>query len=332
MKIAFACNIIEPTGGDHILYHHVIGLRQLGHIVDIYACGWHDQYPEGRDFSNEKVNILGDDLPSDMFNKYDILVVNGLFGAKKLMPVSHPNKVWFLQNFDPWVFGYEVGKCSDIDNVYNHYNQYISYSHDLEKIVKNYYLDKKFVICSNGIEYSKFKTFQSVHKSNVKKVFFMSAYYGKLKGVYLANDIFAELRKRNIVTVEINVVNGPLPNSDEYYVSPSFEDKCRIMSECQVCLHASIFETWGLVPMESMAVGTPVVGTDSKGISEYANSSNFILFQERDVKLISDAIENLLMDSVRYERLRLGGIDTASLYDWNNVIYDIEESYKKFLL
>ena len=328
MKIAFISNLVEPTGGDRILYHHVTGLRNRGHKIDAYFSGWIESYKDNMEGWNsfdagEIIEYKPNKLNKHDFTKYDVIVGNGLHGASMVLQINHPNKVWFCQNFDPYVFG----PSREIDDIYRGFDKYLMYCHDLKKIIEHYYGKKRVTFCNNGLEYKKFKPFQKQGLRNSKRVCFMVAYYRVYKGIQFANEIFGELRDRGYTTVEINATTGPLNNTMEFYHNPSFDNKSKLVYGCDVSIHPSIFETWGLVPMESMALGTPVIGVDSRGIMEYANPKNSIIVKERNVGLVCDAIQKLCSDRKGYCAYQRNGIDTAIKHDWKRVMPEIEGSY-----
>jgi glycosyltransferase involved in cell wall biosynthesis len=332
LKIAYISNLVEPTGGDRILYYHTVGLRKLGHTIDPYFTGWIDSYRDHKDGWNDpKIGIKWYDpnnIESLSFSNYDMVVANGLIGAQVATRIDHPNKVWFCQNFDPYIFG----PSDQTDYTYNHFNKYLVYSHDLGKIIRHYYGDKKIEVCTNGIEYNLFKPFQRVGvKLNRNRICFMVAYYRNYKGIGLANEVFFELKKRGLITLEINATNGPLENTMEFYRNPSFSVKSETVAGCDFSIHPSVFETWNLTSMESMALGTPVIGTNSKGILEYATKDNSVIFDDRDPIKICDAIDNLYSNQEEYLRLQRNGIITAAAHDWSAIIDKIESSYKKLL-
>jgi len=98
-------------------------------------------------------------------------------------------------------------------------------------------------------------------------------------------------------------------------------------------MHPSVFETWGLVPMEAMALGVPVVGVNSKGIMEYSTKKNSLIYDNRDPEIVADGIRMLSEkghDSV-YDDMQQEGIKTAMAHDWNVIMPEIEESYKELI-
>jgi glycosyltransferase involved in cell wall biosynthesis len=71
-------------------------------------------------------------------------------------------------------------------------------------------------------------------------------------------------------------------------------------------------EPWGLVPLEAMARGRPVVATGRGGSAEYLrDGENCLLFRAGDATALAAAVERLAGDSGLRERLCAGGLETA---------------------
>lgn len=71
-------------------------------------------------------------------------------------------------------------------------------------------------------------------------------------------------------------------------------------------------EPWGLVPLEAMAVGRPVVATGTGGSAEYLREGeNCLLVRPGDHEALRTAVERLAGDPDLRERLRRGGEATA---------------------
>jgi glycosyltransferase involved in cell wall biosynthesis len=72
-------------------------------------------------------------------------------------------------------------------------------------------------------------------------------------------------------------------------------------------------EPWGLVPLEAMALGVPVVATGRGGSGEYLRDrTNSLLFKVGDGAGLAEAITELADDPGLRERLRQGGYETAA--------------------
>jgi glycosyltransferase involved in cell wall biosynthesis len=74
-------------------------------------------------------------------------------------------------------------------------------------------------------------------------------------------------------------------------------------------------EPWGLVPLEAMACGTPVIATGTGGSAEYLrDESNCLLAEPGDAGAIASAIRRLEEDRALRGRLRGEGLKTASRF------------------
>jgi glycosyltransferase involved in cell wall biosynthesis len=72
-------------------------------------------------------------------------------------------------------------------------------------------------------------------------------------------------------------------------------------------------EPWGLVPLEAMAVGRPVVATGRGGSGEYLrDGDNCLLFAAGDPQALAAALERLAGEDHLRARLREGGLRTAA--------------------
>jgi glycosyltransferase involved in cell wall biosynthesis len=72
-------------------------------------------------------------------------------------------------------------------------------------------------------------------------------------------------------------------------------------------------EPWGLVPLEAMGMGRPVVATGRGGSAEYLEEGrNCLLFRAGDAEDLARAVRRLAADAAFRERLRVAGRETAA--------------------
>ena len=72
-------------------------------------------------------------------------------------------------------------------------------------------------------------------------------------------------------------------------------------------------EPWGLVPLEAMGVGRPVVATGTGGSREYLrDGENCLLFERGDAGALASALTRLAGDPALRDALRAGGARTAA--------------------
>jgi glycosyltransferase involved in cell wall biosynthesis len=74
-------------------------------------------------------------------------------------------------------------------------------------------------------------------------------------------------------------------------------------------------EPWGLVPLEAMALGRPVVATGRGGSGDYLlDGKNALLFASGDASALARALDALSRDPAMRARLRAGGYETAEAH------------------
>jgi glycosyltransferase involved in cell wall biosynthesis len=73
-------------------------------------------------------------------------------------------------------------------------------------------------------------------------------------------------------------------------------------------------EPWGLVPLEAMAVGRPVVASGTGGSREYLrDGENCLLYEpKQSPEALADAVRRLAADEPLRQRLREAGFATAA--------------------
>jgi glycosyltransferase involved in cell wall biosynthesis len=83
-------------------------------------------------------------------------------------------------------------------------------------------------------------------------------------------------------------------------------------------------EPWGLVPLEAMAVGLPVIATGTGGGAEYLeHERNCLLVEPGDARGLADAADRLLTDSSLSGRLIEAGRETATKFSFARTAAEI---------
>lgn len=92
------------------------------------------------------------------------------------------------------------------------------------------------------------------------------------------------------------------------------EELLKLYNEAKIFVFGSILEPFGLVSLEAMACGTPVIGVKEGGIMEIIQDHKNGLLIPRDKKLFSSGIVELLTNKNLYEKLSKNGIKYVNDY------------------
>jgi len=98
------------------------------------------------------------------------------------------------------------------------------------------------------------------------------------------------------------------------------------------CAPALGHESFGIVLLEAMAVGTPVVASSIAGYaSVLSHGDEGLLVAPRDVKSLAQALLTLLKDRQLCRQMGLKGIAKAKNYDWENIAGRVLSYYVRIL-
>ena len=82
-----------------------------------------------------------------------------------------------------------------------------------------------------------------------------------------------------------------------------------------VFVYPSLYEGFGLPPLEAMACGTPVVVSDTSSLPEVVGDAG-VLVDPGDVAALADALASLLVDPARRAALSAAGRRRAAAFTW----------------
>lgn len=92
-------------------------------------------------------------------------------------------------------------------------------------------------------------------------------------------------------------------------------DLSALYSSCRVFIYPSLYEGFGLPPLEAMACGAPVITSRIGSIMEVVGSAAH-LFDPRDAEALAQSIIKLLEDDGERERLSRAGMERALQFTW----------------
>lgn len=177
---------------------------------------------------------------------------------------------------------------------------------------------------------------------NGEKILAHVSNFRKVKRICDVVDVFIKVRKE--IPVKLLLVgDGPERHlaetkirevglSDDLIVLGKVKDTGRVLSIADLFLLTSESESFGLAALEAMAVGVPVISSNTGGIPE-VNDHGFSGFLS-DVGDTNDMSRNalsLLQDEEKLELFKQQAYGQAKLFDILNVLPEYEKLYKKVL-
>lgn len=96
------------------------------------------------------------------------------------------------------------------------------------------------------------------------------------------------------------------------------------------CAPALSGESFGIVLVEAMAAGTPVVCSDLPGFRAVASDAAFLVPPDAHLRLAA-ALRRVLEDPEKAETMRVAGRAVASRYDWETLAPRLEDVYESAL-
>jgi len=92
---------------------------------------------------------------------------------------------------------------------------------------------------------------------------------------------------------------------------------------------ASVTETQGLVTMEAIAAGLPVVAVEATGTRDIVQNDREGLLTENDSSALAEAIHKLLSDPERMRRYRAAALERAKEFDIHNLAKKLLDVYQR---
>lgn len=103
-----------------------------------------------------------------------------------------------------------------------------------------------------------------------------------------------------------------------------------LYSSCRAFIYPSLYEGFGLPPLEAMACGAPVIGGSIPALIETIGDAA-LLVEPKDVEGLASAIIEVLGDEELRDRLSISGYERAKNFSWDKAAVETLAIYEKVL-
>lgn len=329
LEIAFTCHDPNIIGGGNVILFRIINwLSSLGLKVTVYSCG----SPPSWILVNAKFKCYK--TYKEMFADINepVVIVYSMWHIESIMKANPKGKLVYhiRQIYEPFHYGadYEsmIARKPAIELLETLPIGVITISPHLEDYYKKHHELTSHLI-TNGIDPKVFfPTKEKTHKQNTFTIVSVGNPNHFVKGsqvLFKSLKLLAE-RRREIKFIW-NILSGGKGNVDypdipknlmiEQKVGLSQLQMREEYSDADLFVNSSLYEGFGLPPLEAMMTGTPVVQADNLGLDFIVDGKeDCLLVPVNDELKTADAIEKLFNDWELYKKLADGGFRKAMLY------------------
>jgi glycosyltransferase involved in cell wall biosynthesis len=110
----------------------------------------------------------------------------------------------------------------------------------------------------------------------------------------------------------------------------SQKDAPALIASALAFVFPSVYEGFGLPPLEAMACGTPVIAADIPSLREVVADAG-VLVDPYDSDRLTRAMENIIDDAALRVHLRHRGIARAATFTWERTAHELLFVYEKLL-
>lgn len=217
----------------------------------------------------------------------------------------------------------------------------ISATKDMAKKLAQDYGRKDVVIIENGVNSSEFENAKAKDLAYEKPRVIFVGRIDENKGVEYLIKAFLQVRKNRKSASLLIVGDGPLKkklenkygsmNDIHFLGRIPHEEISEYLAACNLFALPSIFEGQGLVLMEALASGLPIIASDLSGISELiVDGKNGMLTKAGDENELAEKIE-LILDDIKLQRkMRANNLKKGQLHDWKNICKQYIKLFERY--
>lgn len=106
------------------------------------------------------------------------------------------------------------------------------------------------------------------------------------------------------------------------------QDAPAILNAADLFVYPSLYEGFGLPPLEAMACGTPIITSNVSSLPEVIGDAG-IMIEPHDTRALTQAMRWLLADKAKRTELRSKGLQQASHFSWERTAQETLDVYRQ---
>ncbi len=106
------------------------------------------------------------------------------------------------------------------------------------------------------------------------------------------------------------------------------DELCALYSSCSVCVYPSLYEGFGLPPLEAMSCGAPVIASDVPSLSEAVGKAAFLV-PPTGVENLAQGLVEMLSNAEQRAHFSRAGLEWASRFTWEKTAELTLEVYRE---
>jgi len=213
-----------------------------------------------------------------------------------------------------------------IEVVYNAIDERFLHGHasqsDRELIAQRYQVNYPFILYAGAIRPHKNVVRIIEAFSALKSELAKDGQFPDLKLIIIGDDLSSHPRLRR------TVVRSGVQNEVRFLGFVPIEVLRIFYDVAKIFVFPSLYEGFGLPPLEAMAHGTPVVTSNTSSLPEVVGTAALVVNPE-NVFEIRRALQKALCDSELRSRMKQRGYEQAQRFSWTNSVSRILEIYRE---
>ncbi|MBS1807865.1 MAG: glycosyltransferase family 4 protein [Acidobacteria bacterium] len=104
------------------------------------------------------------------------------------------------------------------------------------------------------------------------------------------------------------------------------EDLPALYSACEIFVYPSLYEGFGLPPLEAMACGAAVVTSNTSSLPEVVGDAG-VMVNPHEALELAQVLANLLNDRQQRENFRRAGLERSKIFSWERAAHETQAVY-----